>query len=73
MGHLRAILERLGGVLERLGGRKILRTRWYSGLVAESQGPLLGFLRISFGYSYVYPWYILRKRKVKKDMRRKGR
>ena len=60
-------MRRLGGVLGCLGRLKIHGLRLDALTPSESEarwrvrrGPSLGFLRISFGYFKVYPWYILK-------------
>ena len=65
------ILEASWGVLEPSWASKIHRRRWFrAGSAAPGpqwrvcRTPSLGFLRIFFGFPYVYPLYILRKRRL---------
>ena len=78
MERLGGVLERLGAVLGHLEGLKILQVRsntltprfggGYAGAPPKnSLGLFLVFLM------YILGTYVLRNRKVKKDMRRKGR
>ena len=59
------ILVPLGPSWRPLGGVLGLQNPWeelHAAPVAGTQRPLQDFLRIIFGYYYVYPTYILRKR-----------
>ena len=75
--HLRSILERLGVVLGRLEGLKVSETANLErprGPVAGTQEHLLGIPQDVFLVFLMYILSILlRKRKVKKDMRWRGR
>ena len=66
-------MEASWGVLEALKSTGGAGSAGSAGGGGFAEAPLKDSLGFLSGYSYVYPWYFLRNRKVKKDMRRKGR